>query len=406
MAAEGGRVTFARFMELALTHPTDGYYSRARRLLGPRGDFTTAPRISPAFNGAVGRLLEELIDGALASSGGPEGDHATLVELGAGEADLAKALLARWTRGRPDLRGRLGYVIVEVGGALRGRQLRRLAKFRDEGWDVRWARSPEEAMTGTGATIFVGNEFVDALPVHLVDVRGPVPLEAWVRLEGAEAGVAAREEWDALSTEAATELEELFGTADAEVLREVTQDGVVELRPAAGRLLRQAASRGSSACVLTVDYGEWFATLATAGHECPDPEPVSAPLGRRSVRGYFKHELVTDPYVRVGRQDLTADVDFRALDHHGRRLGFETVLYTTLSGLLRADGADHQLEKLQIAAARPTQRALQSDRQASVLEKLLDERGLGGVFKVMLQVREARTRRNRPPRSVEVRDSR
>ena len=89
--------------------------------------------------------------------------------------------------------------------------------------------------------------------------------------------------------------------------------------------------------------------------------------------------MVTDPYVRVGRQDLTADVDFQALDHHGRRAGFETVLYTMLAGLLRADGADRQLEKLLTAAARPTQRALRSDRQASALEQLLDQQGRGGA---------------------------
>ncbi len=33
--AAGGMVTFARFMELALTHPTDGYYTRARSPLAP-----------------------------------------------------------------------------------------------------------------------------------------------------------------------------------------------------------------------------------------------------------------------------------------------------------------------------------------------------------------------------------
>ncbi len=390
MAAEGGRVTFARFMELALTHPTDGYYSRAERLLGPRGDFTTAPRVSPAFDGAVGRLLQELVDAALASCSGPEEDRVTLIDLGGGEADLAKALLAQWTGARPDLRERVSYVIVEVGESLRHRQLSRLAKFKDEGWDVRWAGSPEEAMADAGAVILVGNEFIDALPVHLVDVRGPVPAEAWVRLQCAEAEAVAREEWDALSSEAESDLGELFGTTDAEVLRQVTRDGMLELRPAAGRLLRQAASRGGSVCVLTVDYGEWFATAAAAVCDCRIPEPASGPLHRRSLRGYFKHQLVTDPYVRVGRQDLTADVDFQALDHHGRRAGFETVLYTMLAGLLRADGADRQLEKLLTAAARPTQRALRSDRQASALEQLLDQQGQGGAFKVMLQVREAR----------------
>jgi SAM-dependent MidA family methyltransferase len=64
---EGGRVTFARFMELALTEPESGYYTRidparGRPLLGPHGDFTTAPHKVPAFNRALSRLVAQVVD--------------------------------------------------------------------------------------------------------------------------------------------------------------------------------------------------------------------------------------------------------------------------------------------------------------------------------------------------------
>jgi SAM-dependent MidA family methyltransferase len=62
LAAQGGVVTFARFMELALTDPEAGYYTGAELSLGPSGDFTTAPRRVPAFNRAFAGLLAELID--------------------------------------------------------------------------------------------------------------------------------------------------------------------------------------------------------------------------------------------------------------------------------------------------------------------------------------------------------
>jgi SAM-dependent MidA family methyltransferase len=386
LAAEGGRVTFARFMELALTHPTEGYYSRAARLLGPRGDFSTAPRLSQAFNDALGRLLEELIDAVLAPAGvaapvgAPGADRVTLVELGGGEGDLAKALLARWARTRPDLRERLSYVMVEVGDRLRRRQQALLANFREAGWEVRWAGSPEEALAAAGAAILVGNEFIDALPVHIVYVRGEEPIESWVTPD--------REVGDRLSREAETELGELFGTTDPVVLRRATRDGTMELRPAAGQLLHNAALRVGPVCLLTVDYGEWFSAPAPAGRGREPQGPVPSPLRRRTVRGYFRHQVVPDPYVRIGRQDLTADVDFQALDHHGRQVGLETVLFSTVAGLLRANGAEQQLERLRAEAASPSPRALSSDRQASVLEQLIDEQGLGGAFKVMLQVKE------------------
>jgi SAM-dependent MidA family methyltransferase len=109
---------------------------------------------------------------------------------------------------------------------------------------------------------------------------------------------------------------------------------------------------------------------------------------RRTIRGYFRHQLVVDPYARVGHQDLTADVDFRAVDLHGSATGFETVLFTTVADLLRADGGQDRLSELRGRALSPSTDALQAGREAQVLENLLDPGRLGGAFKAMLQVRE------------------
>lgn len=388
MAAQGGRVTFASFMDLALTHPTDGYYSQTETLLGPEGHFSTAPRLSEVFNQSVGRLLEELVDDVLGSaldrSPGAAAAALTLIELGAGEGDLAKAVLEKWQTDRPDLRGRLTYMIVEVGEQLRARQRQVLKGAIDRGWRVVWAGTVAEALAGVGAAVIVGNEFIDALPVHLVNVRGKEPAEAWVELDQTRAGadssmsVMPRETWGALSEESRTELEVVFGTTEAGALRALTRDGIIELRPSAGELMRTLATGPPAVCLLTVDYGEWFAGSARDGSSGP-----ALPLYGRSLRGYFRHQLVTDPYVRVGRQDLTADVDFRALDLHGQNAGFETVLFTTVADLLCANGGEQRLEALRREAGG----ALEADRQATVLEGLVDAQGLGGAFKVMLQVR-------------------
>src|SRR5215210_7102074 len=49
IAASGGWISFARFMELALYAPGLGYYSAGSRKLGGDGDFVTAPELSPLF---------------------------------------------------------------------------------------------------------------------------------------------------------------------------------------------------------------------------------------------------------------------------------------------------------------------------------------------------------------------
>jgi SAM-dependent MidA family methyltransferase len=400
MAAEGGRVTFARFMELALTHPTDGYYNRAERLLGPRGHFSTAPYLSALFKRAVGRLLTELVDASLAAgahgasgtaAAGAAGDVAQLpvavVELGGGEGDLAKSVLEGWQETRPDLRERLVYGIVETGDGLRARQREALSRVMDQGWDVRWTRDLTEVASATRPCVIVGNEFVDALPVHLVSVEGQRPLEAWVALDP-DSSQGLRQFWDEVSAEAEAELHVLFGAADVGVLRLLSRDGTVEVRPAMGALMRQIAAVMPAGCLLTIDYGQWFVRPGPAEDAACGCDLRRGLAYGRTLRGYFRHQLVTDPYSRVGRQDLTADVDFGALDLHGRQTGFETVLFTTVAGLLLADEGEQELAALRAQVVEADIGALEADREASVLEGLLDEQGLGGAFKVMLQVRD------------------
>ena len=145
LGAEGGRVTFARFMEIALSHPTLGYYSQADRLLRHGGDFSTAPAISPFFNRTLARLVTELVDAALAlSPAAPSADRSrasatpSVVELGGGEGQLAEGILRFWDDERPDLREKVAYRIVEVGARLRQRQAEAVESLVAAGWDVGW----------------------------------------------------------------------------------------------------------------------------------------------------------------------------------------------------------------------------------------------------------------------------
>ncbi|HEV7391299.1 MAG TPA: class I SAM-dependent methyltransferase, partial [Burkholderiales bacterium] len=61
IAASGGWISFARYMELALYAPGTGYYSAGSTKLGPGGDFVTAPEISPLFGRSVARQIGQLM---------------------------------------------------------------------------------------------------------------------------------------------------------------------------------------------------------------------------------------------------------------------------------------------------------------------------------------------------------
>src|SRR5918912_1561020 len=74
IAAAGGWLSFARYMQLALHEPGIGYYASGARKFGPAGDFVTAPELGSLF----GRTLARQLRG-----------FERIVEIGAGSAALA-----------------------------------------------------------------------------------------------------------------------------------------------------------------------------------------------------------------------------------------------------------------------------------------------------------------------------
>src|SRR5690606_14429455 len=87
--AQGGPLSFARYMELALYASGCGYYTGGSRKFGEAGDFVTAPEISPLFSWTLARQSAEV----LAAMGG--GD---VLEFGAGTGALMTELLRELER--------------------------------------------------------------------------------------------------------------------------------------------------------------------------------------------------------------------------------------------------------------------------------------------------------------------
>src|SRR5690348_14590585 len=57
----GGAISFARYMDLVLHAPGLGYYSAGSHKLGQKGDFVTAPEISPMFAKCLARLFAGIL---------------------------------------------------------------------------------------------------------------------------------------------------------------------------------------------------------------------------------------------------------------------------------------------------------------------------------------------------------
>jgi SAM-dependent MidA family methyltransferase len=86
--AQNGQISFAQYMEMALYTPGLGYYAAGKNKLGSKGDFTTAPEISPLFGATIAQTLLPIIE-HLENLNLP----IKILEFGAGTGALAEAIL-------------------------------------------------------------------------------------------------------------------------------------------------------------------------------------------------------------------------------------------------------------------------------------------------------------------------
>lgn len=288
--ARRGPMPFERFMNLALHHPEHGYYAKPEPVVGTQGDFLTSPSLHPAFGRALWRQIDEML--VRVGGGGP----ATVLEIGAGAGQMARdILLAAREAGRE---GALRYLIREQSDRLRRQQRRTVA----EAWDgapVAWVDSLAEARP---VQVVVMNELMSALPVHRLVYDGSDWAEVYVALVDGDLTFVQGPVTDPRAPEAV-----------AAAAIEPRAGQVVDVNVAAGDMLAEiAACLDERAFILNIDYGG------------PAEMVYSPSRPQGSLRCYYRQALVDDPLARIGRQDLTADVDFDLLRRAADPLGLHS----------------------------------------------------------------------------------
>jgi SAM-dependent MidA family methyltransferase len=331
----GGWIGFARFMELALYAPGQGYYVAGAAKLGGEGDFVTSPEISPVFARALAQQIAELLE----LSGGD------VLELGAGSGILAADLLLELrSLGRLPRR----YQILEVSPQLARRQQSTIAQRMPElACRMEWLTALPENFEG----VVFANEVLDALPVHLVVwledgiyERGVGWNEAFVWLERPLPPGALRDAAEATGVE-------------AQYISEISL-----AVPALVRTLSEALRRGA---LLLIDYGfgrrEYYHPQRTRG----------------TLMCHYRHRAHDDPFFLPGLQDLTAHVDFTAVAEAGIGGGLKLLGYTTQAQFLINCGIAQLLDRY------PPDAAASRFALTAGVQKLLSPAEMGEVFKVI-----------------------
>ena len=344
-----GWIDFATFMHMALYTPNLGYYSggnvKFAHSVKGGGDFITAPQISPLFSRTLARQAVQILNETELND-----QASNILELGAGTGRLAADLLIELEQIN-QLPAQ--YFILEVSGYLRQIQLETLQELLSPKLFERvvWLDTLPTDFFG----LILGNEVLDAIPVHLI-------YQSEQRL--LERGVA---------------FEQTFVWQDRPLTRvdlikasphDLPHDYLTEVCPAANGLIASLAQCLKQGVILMLDYGfgaaEYYHPQRNTG----------------TLMCHYQHLAHSNPFINIGLQDLTAHVNFTAIAEIGLKNGLSLAGYCNQASFLMNSGILEILGETSpsdIAAYMPL---------AAAVQKLLSPAEMGELFKVIALSKE------------------
>jgi SAM-dependent MidA family methyltransferase len=350
-----GPLTFARFMEQALYDPDHGYYmtppvatdQSSSERIGWEGDFYTAPELSPML---ATTLVRQMLD--LDTQLGHPATF-TFIEMGGGNGTFAADFLQQCQRIAPDFLNRLCYFLVERSPHLQSLQaacIRKVMGNWGEG-QLTWVSTVEELVPDSVIGAIFSNELVDAFPVHRVRVHHQRLQEIFVDYADGQF----MERLGPLSSPALQEYVQRHGV-------DLQEGQTSELHLVAEQWVTQTARILQKGVLITVDYGH-----TGSDYYAPDRKDGTLVC-------YYQHKVSTNPYTRIGEQDITAHVNFSALAKAGKACGVLPVGFTTLANWLIGLGVEEFIEDQDPESP-----------EVQALSQLLRSHGMGTTFKVFVQ---------------------
>ena len=341
-----GPITFAEYMEACLYHPEFGYYSRAEST--HFADYYTSVDVHPIF----GRLLARQLEQMWRNLGSPSPFF--VVESGAGVGRLAKHILDFSAAKLPEFYSALSYVAIERSAARRTLHSVILAAHFSAGR----VESRVDLAENISAGCLLSNEMLDAMPVHRVIQRNGELREIYVGVSG----------------EKLTEIPAAISSAliaDYFVRQEILlmDEQHAEVNLAAREWITEAARGLQRGYVLSIDYGY------------PARQLYSPARAKGTLLAYWDHRVSEDFYAAPGEQDLTAHVNFTALELWGKDAGLEPLGLVPQSRFLISLGRQNEFADLY----EDRQPEIERVRAQLQLSSLIHPEGMGETFQVFVQ---------------------
>ena len=336
---EKGPITFENFMNIALYDKKNGYYSAGKAEIGKKGDFYTSPHVHTSF----GEIIANFI---LKAKNYVDNKKFTIVEIGSGKGYLALDILNH-IYSNSDEYNNINYIIIEKNNAGLSEKLK---KFKNK---IKLYNDIDE-LSNIYDGIILSNELFDSLPFHKLVYTDNRLKEYFIDyVDGKFIEVVK----DISDPEISTYMDRYkLNFTDLKRL---------EVNLLAGRYFKKITGILNSGFILTIDYG--FLSDELFSNEKPEG----------TYRCFYKHTINSDTYQNIGKQDITADVDFSNLILTGNKLGLETIKYTTQAQFLVDWGILDIFEK-----------SLKNNKKDSnAIKNLFLPSMMGNYFKVLIQMK-------------------
>ena len=338
-------------MELALYHPESGYYSSGDLNIGKRGDFFTSVSLGADFGELLAQQLLECCQnlGSL--------DRFALVEMGAGSGHLAIDILNYLSQKQPDFYHKITYYIIEISPRLREKQQEYITSHLEVPVTVIWCDWSElPRITGC----FFSNELVDAFPVEQIVIDNDQLKQVCIKYEQGKFH-------ESLETPSSQELLEYFQMLEIDIL--TYPDGYrTEVNLRARQWLKNIARTLETGYLITIDYGY---TAQRYYHR---------QRSEGTLQCYYRQHRHNDPYFRPGQQDISASVNFTALELWGANLGLDLVGSTKQALFLMSLGLGDRLNEISFSSNNINELLKRRD----AIHQLIDPIGLGDL-QVLIQ---------------------
>lgn len=342
---QGGKLSFARFMEMALYAPNLGYYASGKPIFGAQGDFVTAPELTPIFSRCLANQVRDILSKL------PNGGD--ILEFGAGAGTMATDILLELEALNclPN-----HYIISEVSKTLQQRQHNRIKTYAPHLLErVKWIETLPDDFSG----VMLGNEILDAIPTHRIRFHHHKPHEElFVGHENNRLIWIASPPGSDILRDEINRLYQKFGDS-------LPDQYETEINLACGEWTKKISKTLTQGVALLIDYG-------FSEHEFYRPE-----RNEGSLMCHYKHCAHSDPLTHVGLQDITAHVNFTAIAEVAFHQDMTIAGFTTQTYFLLGCGLESFLNEIDI---NDTKQFIAETQPVKVL--ILPEE-MGDLFKVI-----------------------